>query len=97
MVVGIGYFLKKHIKKFYNFRVDKERVIEREVVDYVLMEKGARPVYRLLDIHVYIQSNVYTCVYPCVGYTCGRRYSGLFIAKWKMVSGENRKWEIGSL
>ena len=51
LVIGNSFFKKKRINKYTWIRVAKERVIERALMDYVLITK--RMVGRLKDVHVF--------------------------------------------
>ena len=51
MVIGNSFFKKKEINKYTWIRVANGRVIERALIDYVLITK--RMVGRLKDVHVF--------------------------------------------
>ena len=51
MVIGNSFFKKKRINKYTWVRVANGRVIERALMDYVLITK--RMVGRLKDVHVF--------------------------------------------
>ena len=51
MVIGNSFFKKKGINKYTWIRVANGKVIERALMDYVLITK--RMVGRLKDVHVY--------------------------------------------
>ncbi len=51
LVIGNSMFKKKEVNKYTWVRVDNGRMVERAVMDYVLIERGM--VGRLLDVHVF--------------------------------------------
>ena len=51
LVVGNSYFKKKGINKYTWVRVERGRVIEKALMDYVLIAR--KMVGRLKDVHVY--------------------------------------------
>ena len=49
-MIGKTYFRKKGINKFSWQRIDNGRLVERSMMDYVIVEKSTQR--RLVDVHV---------------------------------------------